>query len=209
MIKEYSLKALQRAINHALSLDPNNSSKISRLQGKVLEIIISPLEVNFFIGFNDGQIELLAHYDGGANTVIHSSPMGLIRLSFLPASKARSLFNDKIKISGDLELGQQIKQLFDEIEIDWEGHLAHFTGDVIAYQVGSFFRQGAAFKQHFSESMQQNVTEYLQDELRLFPSREEIEDFLKEVDALAIEVERLQAHYHYLIASREPDDEIH
>lgn len=200
MIKKYSLKILQQAINHALSLDPTNAEKITRLQGKVLEIIISPLEVNFFIGFNQGYLELLAHYEGQADTIIQSNPLGLIRLSLLPASKARSLFNDKIKLSGDIELGQQIKRLFDEIDIDWEGHLAHFTGDVVAHQVGIFFREGLAFKRHFSESMQQNFTEYLQDELWILPSREEVEPFLKEVDDLSMDVERLQAQYNYFLA---------
>ena len=44
-------------------------------------------------------------------------------------------------MTGDVELGQQVKTLFDEIDIDWEGHLARFTGDVVAFQVGSLFRQ--------------------------------------------------------------------
>ncbi|MCK1850929.1 YihY/virulence factor BrkB family protein, partial [Legionella pneumophila] len=35
-----------------------------------------------------------------------------------------------------------------EIDIDWEGHLAHFTGDVVAHQIGSFVRKGLEFKNH-------------------------------------------------------------
>lgn len=47
MIKKYSLKALQKAINHALALDETMPTKISALDGKVLEIIVAPLGVNF------------------------------------------------------------------------------------------------------------------------------------------------------------------
>ena len=200
MIKKYSLLVLQKAINHALALDESMPTKIHALRGKVLEIIISPLNVNFFIQFDD-ELQLLDDYDGHIDAIIRSSPLGLIRLSLLPASKVRSLFNDKIRISGDVELGQHVKKLFDEIDIDWEGHLAQFTGDVVAYQVGSIVRQGMAFKRQVSESMRHNVTEYLQEELRIFPPREEINDFFNDIDELSLDVERMEAHIKQLLAN--------
>lgn len=203
MLKKYSLKALQKAINQAMCLDEHMPEKILALDGKVLEMIIAPLDVHFFIFFNQREMQLLDQYEGHPDTVIHSNPLGLIRLSLLPASKARSLFNDKIKISGDIEFGQQVKQLFDEIDIDWEGHLAHFTGDVVAYQIGSFIRKGIEFKNQFSDSMRHNITEYLQEELRVFPSRNEVEDFFCQVDEISLSVERLQAHVNQLLRHHE------
>lgn len=111
MLKKYSLKALQIAINKAAKLDENMPVKLKALDNKILEMIISPLNVNFFILFKDSEIILLDHADREADTIIHSNPLGLIRLSLLPASKARSLFNDKIRMTGDTELGQQVKAL--------------------------------------------------------------------------------------------------
>ena len=203
MLKKYSLKALQKAIKQALNLDEAMPGKLRALEGKVLKLIISPLNTGFFIQFKEGEMHLLDDYDGQADTIIHSSPLGLIRLSLLPASKARSLFNDKIRISGDLELGQEVKQLFDEIDIDWEGHLAQFTGDVVAHQIGSFIRKGIDLKNHFSQTMRHNVTEYIQEELRLSPSTNELEDFFHDIDELSLDVERLQAHFNQLISSHE------
>ena len=203
MIKNYTLKALQLAINHGLSLDESMPAKIAALHGKVLQIIITPLDVGFFITFAQNELKLLAEYAETPDTTIHSSPLGLIRLSLLPASKVRSLFNDEIKLSGDVELGQQVKKIFDEVDIDWEGHLAQFTGDVVAYQIGSFFRQGLSFKQQVDQSLRQNLTEYLQEELSVIPPREEIEDFFHDIDALSLDVERLAAHINQLAANYE------
>lgn len=202
MIKKYSLTLLQKAINHALALDESMPTKMAALDGRVLEIIISPLNVNFFIRFTQNELCLCADNEGLADTVIRSSPLGLIRLSLLPASKTRSLFNDDVKISGNVELGQNVKKLFDDLDIDWEGHLARFTGDVVAYQLGSFVRQGFDFKRQLSSSMRHNLTEYLQEELRAFPPREEINDFYKDVDALSLSVERLAAHVDQLLKSK-------
>ncbi len=200
MLKKYSLKTLQIAINAALALDEQMPEKLNALEAKVLKLIVTPLNVHFFIRFSNKEILLLDSYDEQVDTIIHSSPLGLIRLSLLPSSKARSLFNDKIRISGDVELGQQIKQLFDEMDIDWEGHLAEFTGDVVAHQIGSLVRRGLQFKKQFSESMRNNMGEYLQEELRLVPSKNEIEDFFKDVDELSLDVERLHAHINQLMS---------
>ncbi|WP_419419801.1 ubiquinone biosynthesis accessory factor UbiJ [Legionella sp. D16C41] len=198
MIKKYSLKALQTAINHALSLDESMPTKISAFHDKIIEIIIGPLNVNFFITFKDGELHLLDSTLNPPDTVIHSNPLGLIRLSFLPASKARSLFNDKMRVSGDVELGLALKKLFDEIDIDWEGHLAYFTGDVIAHQLGSMFRRSLEFKRQLSASLQNNTIDYIQDELRLFPSHEEVENFFADIDQLVLDVERLHAQINLL-----------
>ncbi|ANH14239.1 TPA: SCP2 sterol-binding domain-containing protein [Legionella pneumophila] len=203
MLKEYSLKALQTAINQAMKLDEQMPQKLQKLDGKTLEMVITPLNVNFYIRFKGSEMQLLHRIDGRPDTIIHSNPIGLIRLSLLPTSKARSLFNDKIRISGDIELGQSVKKLFDEIDIDWEGHLAHFTGDVVAHQIGSFVRKGLEFKNQFSTSMQQNITEFLQEELRISPSRNELEDFFAEVDELVLSVDRLQAHINNLMSDDE------
>lgn len=207
MIKQYSLSALQKAMNHGLALDPTTPEKIQALDGKILEIIVSPLDVHFFMRFNQTKLELLAELGANleADTVIHSSPLGLIRLSLLPASKVRSLFNENIRMTGDTELGQQVKQLFDSIDIDWEGHVAHFTGDVVAHQLGRFARGGLRLKEKLKTSMQHNVSEYLHEEARALPPREELDDFMNDIDALALRVERLAAHINQRIAT----DNIH
>lgn len=203
MLKKYSLKALQIAINQAINLDEQMPKKLQEFEGKVLEMIIAPLDFNFFIHFKGSEFLLLDEYNGHADTIIRSNPIGLIRLSLLPASNARSLFNDKIHISGDLELGQNIKKLFDEMDIDWEGHLAQFTGDVVAHQIGELVRKGMSFTKQFNESMSQNITEYLQEELRVFPTRSELDDFYKDIDELSLSVERLQAHINQFMSLHE------
>lgn len=209
MIKQYALTALQKAIHHALKLDETISGKLVVLNGRVLKIIITPLNVGFYIQFSDGEMIFLDEYTGAVDTTIQSSPLGFIRLSLLPSSKVRSLFNDNIRISGDIELGQHVKQIFDGMDIDWEGHLAHFTGDAIAYQLGSFVRKGRAIKQQFDQSMQQNMTGFLQEEYRALPSREEVSDFFDDVDALSLDVERLSAHIRLLLNATKTHHEIH
>lgn len=203
MIKKYTLNALQKAMNQILLFDSTHLNRVKKLHGKVLKIVITPLNVHFFIQFSGQHIQLLDEYDQPVDTTILSSPLGLIRLSLLPASKVRSLFNDDITIIGDAELGQEVKKLFDELDIDWEGHLAQFTGDVAAHQLGSIVRRGLAFTHQVKASIRDNLSEYLQEELRFFPPREEIDDFFQDVDTLALQVERIEAQINQLLVRDE------
>lgn len=205
MLKQISLKALQKAINKAVALDELMPQKLKTLDGKTLEIVLAPLSVHFYICFVGESIELRDTMEANADTVIHSSPIGLIRLSLLPASQARSIFNDDIRISGDIGLGRDVKRLFDSMDIDWEGHLAHFTGDVVAHQIGSVFRKGKSFASQFQSSMQKNITEYIQEEVRLSPSRAELEDFFDDIDTLSLDTERLKARIQLLMENDESD----
>jgi ubiquinone biosynthesis protein UbiJ len=200
MLKKYSLKTLQVALNAALALDDQMPEKIQALDNKVLQLIINPLQTQFFMVFTKKEILLLDEYEGDIDTTIQSNPLGLIRLSILPSSQARSLFNDQVHLSGDVALGQQVKELFESLDIDWEGHLAQFTGDVIAYQLGSLVRRGVSFTKQVTHSMSLNLNDYVHEELRLVPPKMELDDFFHEVDEVALEVERLQARINQLLS---------
>lgn len=204
MIKHYSLKILEKALNKALALDDTMPAKFDAFAGKVIALVIVPLRAEIFITFENHSIILLDVCPRGQpDTTIESSPLGLIRLSLLPVSKARSLFHDEVVITGDIQLGQRIKQLFDTIDIDWEGHIARFTGDVIAYQIGSVFRRGRDFHRQVAHALTENAKEYVQEELKILPSAEEVRDVFEDIEILAQKVERLEAQMHWLMSQYE------
>lgn len=203
MLKKISLQALQFAINQAINLDPLMPEKLLSIDHKIIEMIISPLNVHFYICILDGKIILKTDCQTKPDTIIHSNPMGLIRLSLLPSSKMRSLFNDQIQISGDLQVGQKIKQIFDSMQVDWEGHLAHFTGDVVAHQIGRVFRKGRQIKKDYMDSLKKSSQEYLKHEVNAVVSKEEMDRFYSDVDDLRLRTERLSAHVHSLMTKHE------
>lgn len=209
MIQEYSLHLLEKAIQKALALDADLPRKIAPLRHKIIKIVINPLQTHFYMVFGDTTLQLHKEYSIPPDTIIHSTPLGLIRLSLLPASKVRSLFNNQIKITGDTSVGQEVKQLFDTLHIDWEGHLAQFTGDVVAYQFGSLARFGLGIKTRLQSSLNHQITEYIQEETRLSPSHEEIEDFMNDVDELSLTVARLEAYLNHYLAKNEKNHTTH
>ena len=81
MLKTISLQALQFAINQAMGLDPSISEKLLALDQKVIEMVVSPLNVHFYICILKGQFILKSSWHQKPDTIIYSNPMGLIRLS--------------------------------------------------------------------------------------------------------------------------------
>lgn len=202
MIKKYSLIALEKIINQTLALDETMAARIEKLQGKVLKIIIEPMQVEVFMTFNQRQIHFMSSSESPPDTIIHSKPLALIKMGLLPSNQIRSLFQDKIHLSGDAELGQHVKQLFEDLNIDWETHLAKLTGDALAFKIGNVFRQGKAVQQHLYSSLHATITDYLYEESRVFPPREEVNDFFNDIDELSLAVERLEAKINQLMVKQ-------
>jgi ubiquinone biosynthesis protein UbiJ len=203
MLKKISLQALQYALDQALGLDPNLKEALKPLDQKVIEMVVSPLDVHFYISILAGRLILSTKIDQQPDTVIYSNPMGFIRLSLLPASKMRSLFNDEIRISGDLELGRDLKKIMDGMQIDWEGHLAYFTGDVAAHHIGRMLRKGRDLSREFRQSFKENTQDYLTNELEILPSAKEVDEFNQAVDDLRLRSERLSAHLNQWLVKHE------
>jgi ubiquinone biosynthesis accessory factor UbiJ len=98
-----------------------------------------------------------------------------------------------VEISGDTHLGHQFGEFMAGLDIDWEEQLSRLTGDVIAHEIGNAARGLLDWGSRQTRTFEQNLQEYLQEELRMTPSRLEIEPFLADVDRLRDDVERLDA----------------
>lgn len=193
MIKSYSLRLLENALNLAMTLDETLPGQLEKFEAKVVQMTLTPFQWSFFMSFSKGKLVLMPTYKGQPDTVISSTPLGLIRLSFLPASKARSLFHDGVHIEGDVMLGQALKRTMDRIDIDWEGHLARFTGDMVAYQLGKGVRDMKRRVNLMQETATCQLKSYLKEDSTPLPTREAILDFCDDVDQLVLAYERLEA----------------
>ena len=193
MLKQYSLHMLETTINAALKLDEHAAEKFAGIDGKILKILVLPLNFSIFMQFSAKGIQLLPTDNLQPDATIVSHPLGLIRLSVLPASQARSLFHDGVRVEGDVEFAQQVKIIFDELDLDWEGSLARFTGDMVAYRIASTVHSVKRFVEHSQQSATFQLSSYLHEELAIIPTSEEMRDFFDEIDELALKVERLAA----------------
>ena len=118
--------------------------------------------------------------------------MGLARTG-LSAVPGEVLTRSSVKISSDMELGKQFFDVLTSIEVDWEEQLSRYVGDIPAHQIGNIFQELLGWTRRTRTSVKQNLSEYLQEETRIIPTRLEVERFLDDVDAFRSDVDRLEA----------------
>lgn len=186
---------LETAINHYLHLDPDSIRRTAAFSGKVVAIKETHLQITCYLCFKTDGIRLQHDYAGQADTVLSGPIFALLRL----AQSQTTGLPVGITIEGDIDLGQQVQAILRNVDVDWEEQLSHVTGDVIAHQIGNCLRQFSHWAQTTGQSLQQNITEYLQEETRHLPTRIELEDFLQAVDSLRDDVERAEVRWLKLI----------
>ena len=186
------VSGLESVINRYLRLDPDTGARMATLAGHSIGIDLQGLDLQLFI-YPDAQgIQLKDHIDGAPDTVLHGSPLGMARLG-LGNSTEKTLFSGAVSITGDVETGQAFKAVLDDMDIDWEEQLSMLTGDVIAHQLSNTAKHAGQAFRHSRHILEKDIGEYLQEELRVLPSRIETENFSTAVTRISIDADRLAA----------------
>ena len=189
--KQLLLNAFESALNAALRLDPYTVQRLGDLAGKVVAVELRGVNLTLFLALQADRIEVRGEHAGAVDARLSGTPLAFARLGINGDRSA--LHSGEVQISGDTDLGQQLQDILAAMDIDWEEHLSRFTGDVIAHQVGNAARASQRWAQQSSAALLQDAGEYLQYERELLPDRPQVETFMRQVDVLRDDVERLEA----------------
>lgn len=190
MISSSLLAGLSRAINYYLHLDADSHCLLKPLAGKVVAVRVKPMFILFFI-IDADHIELVPNRPPHVDCEINGFLPSLLHLAL--TKQAVPLASSGVTVVGDMDVAEHWGALFKRLDIDWEEYLAKIVGDPLAYGAGSFVRNVLRWLHHLGDTLTVNIQEYVQEEIRYFPGRLEVEDFLGAVDDLANRVDRLSA----------------
>ncbi len=199
MLTKSLLTVIEIAINRYIGLDPHTQQRLQQLAGNYITIECTGLATPFIfqLQLTNDKIRVLPDDPTVVpTTYIKGTPLALCRLGIL--STDNGIVNQDIEISGDIELGQTIKTIFDNMDIDWEGHLANGIGDVAAHAVGNAARRIKRAVKHTVRTTRANVSEYVTEEIRITPTHIELTDFLTDVDNVRDDTARLIARITHL-----------
>ncbi len=185
------------AINKALAYDPATQNAIGELAGKVLAVECTLPPLTFYAIHSEKDISLMAQYEGEPDTTLRGSALALASLATDGQDRV-SFFDTGVEVRGDHDLLRQIKKILKNLDIDWEAALAQLIGDVPAHLIGESLRSSAKWKQQVAERASTAAAEFSQEEVRLTPSRSEVDNFTTEVKHIANDVDRLTARVNKL-----------
>ena len=186
------ISGLESTINRYLRLDADAAARMAQLDGKCIALDLRGLDLKLFILPGEQEVRLKDRFEGEAVTVLRGTPLSMVHLG-LGGNSEKTLFSGDVLIEGDVETGQAFKAILDEMDIDWEEQLSNLTGDFIAHRLGNAVRHVRSSLQHGRTTLEQDISEYLQEELRVLPSRIETENFSASVSQVGMGMERLEA----------------
>ena len=198
------LAGLEITLNRYLSLDPETLSRLAGMTGKLIAVELRGVGITLYMAPHSGGIQLLREFDGSADAVISGTPLALARVGI--GEERGLLFAGEVEIRGDVTLGQRFESVLRELDIDWEEQLSHLVGDAAAHQVGNLVRDALQWGAKSADTFGRDLTEYLQEESRQLPQRDEVNKFLAAVDVLRNDVERLEARVKRLQARIDPHE---
>ena len=198
--------ALEQVLNRAIRLDPETPARLALMHGQVIELQLLGTGLSLFLIPEPQGIQLLSAFDGAPDCTLRGTPLDLARMRGSRKS-ADQLFSGAVAIEGDTQLAHRFGEFLAGLDIDWEEQLAKLTGDLIAHEVGNLARGLLDWGGRQTRTFEQNLQEYLQEELRLLPSRPEVEPFLADIDCLRDDTERLQARIKRLQGKLNPQGE--
>ena len=187
-----ALTAFESALNRVLQLDPDLLHQLAPLSGKVVQLSITDWNIELFLLPSAAGVQLLATYTGEVDTCIRGKLFGLVRVGLAGATGA-ALFENEIEITGDVHTGTIIRDVLRNLDIDWEAHLAKLTGDSFAHGIGSVVKKTVSGSKKGIAALQENLTEYLQQEAQLLPTATQLDQFYQDIHQLRNDVARLEA----------------
>jgi ubiquinone biosynthesis accessory factor UbiJ len=188
------LRAQEMILNRFLHLDPELDFALSKLVGKVVKLELGSLS-HYWV-FKPKVISLIKEHNGMVDLILSGSIFDFMRLPFMKKDKAITAI--PVHVSGDMEFAKQFRDLFANLEIDWEEQLANLLGDTFAFPVALFLKNISHWSKQSFENINENIRDYIQIEMAWLVSNEELQIFFAEVDVLRDEAARLKARLKYL-----------
>lgn len=189
MVAVLATAALEKALNHCLQMDPETLAQVTRLEGKVIALVMEGLDKSIYIVPTADGLRVQSIFEDEPDVTIKGGVFSLARLGL--SKDPASVFGDGVEMVGDAQLGRKVQHILASLDLDWEEQLSRLSGDVVAHQVGNTLRDLFAWGGKTVETLGRDVAEYFQEESRDLVVKPELDQFLDRVDTLRSDVDRL------------------
>jgi len=180
----------ERAINQVLRLDPDAQRRFGELGGKTLlvEIAAEGEPLRIFVSPSAEGVTLRREFDRVPDVTIS----GTVSIFLRQWRGGATTVSDELTIRGDIELGQRFQRALSALDPDWEEGMARVLGDLPAHQIARFVRAARGWARQAVATLVEDSAEYLKEEAFIAAKRERVADFLRAVDVLRADVDRLE-----------------
>ena len=185
---------LENVLNRGLPRSPRAQQLCAELAGHRLLVAVTGLQVlveSTGVSLKLSVVSPQALVSAPPEATVTGGPLSLLALS--GSDPEAVIQRGDVRIEGDAELAQKFRELALLLRPDLEEELSLVLGDVPAHQVGRLARALVGWTQNAATTTLHNVAEYLGHERQDLVPRSEADSFLRGVDSLREDVDRLAA----------------
>ncbi len=187
-LRKLAGRALEAALNHTLSLDPETQQKLVALDGRRVQLHLRGPEIALTVAVADGKLRVGPPVQD-SQLKVAATPGSLLAMMF--RRDEDGIAPGKVEIAGDAELARRLEKLASKFAPDFEEAFARTFGDVLGVPLARAVRKGLAHARESATHLTEDSADWLRDEARVALAPGEVETFLDDVDVLRERSERL------------------
>ncbi|WP_240096636.1 ubiquinone biosynthesis accessory factor UbiJ [Thermomonas flagellata] len=186
-------RALERALNRLLALDPDTRAALAALDGRRVSLQLAAPPLALQIRVDGAALRVGPPDPAQAPDLGVRATLGALLRQLPPLREAGAAPVGQLRIEGDAELARRLQQLARGFDPDWQQPFVQVFGEVLGVQVADALAAALRGAGRAGRGLAQMGAEYLTEEGRDVVGRAELEAFHDDVDALRDDVERLAA----------------
>ena len=192
---EAALRPIAALLNRNIQDSTPARELCTELSGTVVAVRVrdTALAAYFII---DDALDVVTSSPKDPDVVITGSILTLAKMAGQSGEVA--IRDGSLDLTGDAETAGQFQQLLSLAKLDMEEELSGVVGDVAAHRLGELARGVGRWGRSARSTMGANIREYLQEESRDAPSRDEVDRFGAAVNTLRDDVDRIEARLNRL-----------
>ena len=193
-LQSTALTGAEIIINRALQYDPATRAQLAELSGRSMQVEISSPSLTINLICRGEQITLHNELPSESKDEPDVSVKGSASaLAAMAMQGGDTIAGRGIEVRGSLDVLQQLKSIFSDLDVDWEAALAELVGELPAHLVVKAARSTHQWQQQTRPRAMAVAANFVRDEAKLTPAKVEVEQFRKNVRQLATDVDRLAA----------------
>ena len=200
-LRKLAGRALETALNHTLSLDPDTRQRLAALNGRSVQLHLRGPELALAVTVDDARLKVGPSEEDGARQgnqlKVAATPGSLLAMLFRRDDDG--IAPGKVEIAGDAELARRLEKLASKFAPDFEEAFARSFGDVLGVPLAKAVRNGLAHARETASHLTEDTADWLRDEVRVAMAPGEVEGFLDGVDELRERSERLESRIQRLL----------
>ncbi|MEX2132420.1 MAG: SCP2 sterol-binding domain-containing protein [Pseudohongiellaceae bacterium] len=186
------LLPFESILNRCLEADQHSQRLLAAYEGKILEIESRMPTLTLYVVFLANGVRLCSVNEEKVDGKVSAKASELLKI-LLDKPTETPLTARGLEVSGDSFFVQEIYRIFSDMEINWQELFSLVLGHAATGQLESSIRRLGQWSRHVVSAVRNSVDEYIHEEARVSPSATEVESFALRLDAMRLQLDRLEA----------------